>query len=155
MPRFVRCTATFLPVAVAAAVIAAGCGSAGPTTVNVDADASGLYVLQSIQGKSLPAPYQVGSPAVTMLSDTLRLANGGLATETQITYSVPGYPKSPTTDTTRITGTWSATGSTVTIIYGIGSAIYTGSLTTSNTLTLTGGGNLGPNSQGDAEIFVK
>lgn len=152
-----RATASFLTglVAVIATSALTACASNGPTSVNVDADVSGLYVLQTIQGKSVPAPYQVGSPTITMLSDTLRLVTGGVAAETQITYSVPGYPKSPTTDTTRMTGTWAATSNTVTIIYGGGSAILTGAASGGNTLTLTGGGNLGPNSQGDTEVFVR
>ena len=120
-----------LSLALALAIV--GCGSdssSEPTTASV----AGTWSLQSVNGGALPFILSASNPKIELLSNVVNVSANGTWTSTTQTRTTIGT-QAPTTASSTQSGTYTLSGSAVSIRSTDGSTVQAGTVS-GNTLTL-------------------
>ena len=101
---------------------------------------AGVYVLRSVNGTALPYQiFRLGADNIVLTSDTVTLTDGGAFTEIYVERTTQAG--AVTNQTTTIRGTYTVSGTAVTIAFTSQAGGYTGTIT-GQTLTLAVRGDL-------------
>ena len=119
-----------------APVVATGCGSDNPN--DPTASIAGTYTLLSVDGVALPITVLEGNPKIEVVRDDLTLASGGAVTRTvAFRFTQDGVPS---TQSEVARGTFTVSGSTVSIRMADDPTIVTGAVS-DRTITIVADGS--------------
>lgn len=114
----------------AALAFTAACGDSSTSVSSI----SGTYNLQTVNGSSLPYVFQAANPKIEIISEQLVLSSNSTFSLTDQERTTP-TGGSPTTQAFTETGTWTLSGSTITVVFASDASRSSGTVS-GNTISI-------------------